>query len=43
MVRVLLNRWTEDGLLTVADASNRGRSYNLSAIYRQFIGIHPAE
>jgi Fic family protein len=43
MVRVLLNRWTEDGLLTVADASNRGRSYNLSAIYRQFIGIHPAD
>jgi Fic family protein len=38
MVRLLLNRWTEVGLLTVSDASNRGRSYNLSAIYRQFIG-----
>ena len=38
MVRVLLKKWTQDGWLVVADASNRGRSYSLSAIYRQFIG-----
>lgn len=38
MVRVLLKKWTQDGWLVVADASNRARSYVLSATYRQFIG-----
>lgn len=38
MVRILLKKWTQDGWLAVADASNRGRSYVLSAIYRKFIG-----
>ena len=38
MVRILLKKWTQDGWLVVADASNRGRSYVLSEIYRQFIG-----
>jgi Fic family protein len=38
MARVLLKRWTEDGWLKVADPSRKGRSYILSAIYRQFIG-----
>lgn len=38
MVRVLLKKWVEDGWLIVADQSNRGRAYILSAIYRQFIG-----
>ncbi|MDP2855086.1 MAG: hypothetical protein Q8O28_12680 [Smithellaceae bacterium] len=35
MVRVLLKKWVEDGWLIVADQSNRGRAYVLSAIYRQ--------
>jgi Fic family protein len=35
MVRVLLTKWVEDGWLIVADKSNRGRAYILSAIYRQ--------
>ncbi|MDI6735049.1 MAG: Fic family protein [bacterium] len=38
MVRILLKKWTEDKWLVVADSSNRGRAYVLSAIYRQFIG-----
>jgi Fic family protein len=38
MARVLLNGWVEDGWLVVADPSKRGRSYELSAIYRQYIG-----
>ncbi len=41
MVRLLLKEWIQDGWLVVADASNRGRSYVLSAIYRQFIGNPP--
>lgn len=36
--RLLLQRWTEDGWLLVADPSRRGRVYELSAIYRQLIG-----
>jgi Fic family protein len=43
MVRVLLKKWVEDGWLIVADQSNRGRAYILSAIYRQFIGNLPIE
>jgi hypothetical protein len=31
MVRVLLKKWVEDGWLIVADQSNRGRAYILSA------------
>ncbi|MEK7813064.1 MAG: Fic family protein, partial [Candidatus Desantisbacteria bacterium] len=38
MVRILLKKWTEDKWLIMADSSNRGRSYILSAFYRQFIG-----
>jgi hypothetical protein len=38
MARVLINGWVEDGWLMVADPSKRGRSYELSAIYRQYIG-----
>jgi Fic family protein len=38
MVRILLNKWADDGWLLIADTSNRGRAYALSAIYRQFIG-----
>jgi Fic family protein len=36
--RLLLQRWAEDGWLVVADPSRRGRVYELSAGYRQFIG-----
>jgi Fic family protein len=36
--RLLLSKWTADGWLVVADPSRRGRVYELSAIYRQFIG-----
>lgn len=39
MARELLHAWVGDGWLVVADASNRGRAYRLSANYRQFIGI----
>ncbi|MFH1860149.1 MAG: hypothetical protein ABH870_03930 [bacterium] len=38
MVRILLKKWTDDKWLIVSDPSNRGRTYILSAIYRQFIG-----
>lgn len=38
MARVLIRGWVEDGWLAVADPSKRGRSYELSAIYRRFIG-----
>ena len=38
MVRVLLRQWVEDGWLAVADPSRRKRSYELTAIYRQYIG-----
>jgi cell filamentation protein, protein adenylyltransferase len=36
--RLLLTKWIEDGWLVVADPSRRGRAYELSASYRQFIG-----
>lgn len=36
--RLLLQRWTEEGWLGVANPSRRGRVYELSAIYRQLIG-----
>lgn len=38
MARVLLRSWVDDGLLVVADPSNRRRAYALSAMYRQIIG-----
>jgi Fic family protein len=38
MVRVLLKKWTQDGWLIEANASNRARAYRLSASYRQFVG-----
>ncbi|HEV2854336.1 MAG TPA: Fic family protein [Thermoanaerobaculia bacterium] len=41
--RDLLRSWVRDGWLTVADPSRRGRSYRLSAVYRQFIGGLSAE
>lgn len=36
--RDLLQSWVEDGWILVANPSRRGRSYQLSAVYRQFIG-----
>jgi Fic family protein len=41
--RLVLQRWTEDGWLVIADPSRRGRVYELSANYRQFIGRLTAE
>ena len=38
MARVLLTKWVKDGWLTVADPSRRKRAYDLTAIYRQYIG-----
>jgi len=38
MARVLINGWVEAGCLIEADLSKRGRSYDLSAIYRLDIG-----
>jgi Fic family protein len=38
MARVLLTKWVEDGWLAVADPSRRNRAYELTAIYRQYIG-----
>ncbi len=38
MVRMLLKEWVKDGWLLIADTSNRGRTYILSEIYRQFVG-----
>ena len=38
MARVLLRGWVEEGWLTVSNASNRARVYELSEIYRQYIG-----
>ncbi len=37
MVRLLLNGWVADGWLIIAETSRRKRSYELSAIYRQYI------
>lgn len=36
--RVLLTEWVNQGVLIVANTSKRARAYELSAIYRQFIG-----
>ena len=36
--RLLLQRWTGEGWLVVANPSRRGRVYELSASYRQLIG-----
>jgi hypothetical protein len=33
MARILLKKWANDGWLVVVDTSNKGRAYNLSAIY----------
>jgi Fic family protein len=38
MARVLLSKWVGDGWLAVADPSRRKRAYELTAIYRQYIG-----
>ncbi|MEW6663923.1 MAG: Fic family protein [Thermodesulfobacteriota bacterium] len=38
MARVLLTKWGGDGWLTVADPSRRKRAYELTAIYRQYLG-----
>ena len=37
--RTLLGAWARDGWIQVADPSNRGRQYSLSAKYRRLIGI----
>jgi len=39
MARVLLAEWVGNGWLVVADPSRRKRSYELTAIYRQYIGM----
>jgi cell filamentation protein, protein adenylyltransferase len=36
--RLLLRNWTDEGWLELADPSRRGRTYRLSASYRQVIG-----
>ena len=36
--RELLQKWTREGWLEIADPSRRARSYRLSAVYRQIIG-----
>lgn len=38
MARVLLTKWVEDGWLIAADPSRRKRAYELTAIYRQYMG-----
>ncbi len=38
MVRNLMQEWVGQGWLVVADESRRKRAYELSAIYRQYIG-----
>jgi Fic family protein len=38
MARVLLRDWVNAGWLEVVEASNRNRTYGLSATYRQYIG-----
>lgn len=36
--RLLLQDWVEDGWIVVADPSRKGRTYELSAVYRRLIG-----
>ncbi|MFA5162460.1 MAG: Fic family protein [Elusimicrobiales bacterium] len=47
MTRLLLKEWTEASILTVKNAANRNRAYQLSAKYRQYLGalsaMPPAE
>jgi Fic family protein len=38
MSRLLLQKWTREGIVKVLDPSNRKRAYGLSEKYRQFIG-----
>jgi len=38
MARVLAKTWIADGWLTVKGAGKRNRGYELTAIYRQYIG-----
>ena len=38
MVRLLLQKWVKDGWLMVSNTANRSRAYDLSEIYRKFIG-----
>ena len=38
MARVLLRQWVEDGWLRMAEPSRRNRAYELTAVYRQYIG-----
>ena len=38
MVRNLVKKWIEEGFLKVTNPSNKNRKYELSEIYRQFIG-----
>lgn len=38
MPRLLLKEWTEASILTVKNAANRNRAYQLSAKYRQYLG-----
>ena len=38
MVRVLLRQWVKDGWLVVADQSRKKRAYELTAVYRQYVG-----
>jgi Fic family protein len=38
MARVLLQDWVRDGWLAIAAPSRRNRAYELTAIYRQYIG-----
>ncbi len=38
MARNLVKNWVKEGFLEIANASRRGRTYRLSAIYRQYIG-----
>ncbi|MEK7703738.1 MAG: Fic family protein, partial [Myxococcota bacterium] len=38
MVRVLLTEWVRQGWLVVSDPSRKKRSYELSALYRRYVG-----
>lgn len=39
MIRLLLKDWTGMGILTVKNTANRNRAYQLSAKYRQCLGV----
>jgi Fic family protein len=38
MVRLILKQWVKEGWLKMADASKRGRAYELSAALRKYLG-----